>query len=80
MGLQNSESGLSDLQAQLLDVLRAGPKDRHALISALWGDAEDYFHLENRLKQLLHRIKKRDSSLIGFLNGKYFILEGSLSS
>lgn len=66
---------LSDLEAQLIHTLLEGPCDRHTLIEKLWGSTTDFFSLENRLKQLLHRLRKKEPDLIGFKEGKYFILD-----
>jgi tetratricopeptide (TPR) repeat protein len=69
---------LSDLESQLLQELAAGPKDRHALIQALWGEGCDFFHLENRLKQLIHRFRKKERNLISFAEGRYYLTERPL--
>lgn len=70
---------LSDLQERLLAILSTGPKDRFEIIAQLWDEKTDFFHLENRFKQLIHRTRKRDNHIIGFNRGKYFLMDGARS-
>lgn len=71
-----NQASLSAMESRLVEILAGGARDRHALIRELWGDQGDYFDLENRLKQLLHRVRKKRSDLLGYADGRYFLLDG----
>jgi hypothetical protein len=72
----SNQAALSAMESRLVEILAGGARDRHALIRELWGDQGDYFDLENRLKQLLHRVRKKRSDLLGYADGRYFLLDG----
>ncbi len=69
------QNKLSELEAQLVHILLEGSQDRHYLIEKLWGTQSDFFALENRFKQLVHRLRKKEPTLLGFKEGKYFLLD-----
>lgn len=73
--VSTDQAKLSELEAQLVHILLEGSQDRHYLIEKLWGTQSDFFALENRFKQLVHRLRKKEPSLLGFKEGKYFILD-----
>ncbi len=70
---------LSEQESHVLQALLSGPQSRHDLIEKIWGNSVDFFSLENRLKQILHRIRKKSPTLIGFNEGKYFIVDSHLT-
>ena len=67
------KKALSELEAELIQILSKGPQDRHSLIAKLWDQSIDFFHLENRLKQLLFRIRKKHPNLIGYGMNQYYL-------
>jgi tetratricopeptide (TPR) repeat protein len=73
----SSHPPLSQLESLLIRELADGPKDRHSLIQALWGTEGNFFHLENRLKQLIHRFRKKEGELISFAEGRYYLADRS---
>jgi len=75
----SEKNKLSEQESHVLQALLSGPQSRHDLIEKLWGNSVDFFSLENRLKQILHRIRKKSPTLLGFNEGKYFIVDSHLT-
>ncbi|MGZ3774574.1 MAG: hypothetical protein ACXVCY_02055 [Pseudobdellovibrionaceae bacterium] len=64
----------SKVELNLLEVLKKCQKlDKHSLIELLYGPSVDFFTAENRLKNLIFRIRKKKKSLVVFKDG-YFSL------
>jgi hypothetical protein len=70
-------SALSDLENNLIEQLATKPKSTHELIAALYGPRGSFFDRENRLKQLLHRVRKKRPQLIRYESGCYFLNDPS---
>lgn len=68
---------LSRLESLLIESLANGIGDKFILIEKIWGDRENIFDLDNRFKQLVHRIRKKNSHLIGYANGAYYLLNSA---
>jgi hypothetical protein len=70
----SKNNALTDLECRLLEILGEGPHNKFELMEALYGGG-NILGLENRLKQLLHRVRKKHPALIGIENGNYFLLD-----
>lgn len=68
---KSTEQIFSESESLLLQELAKGPKTKSQLISALFGDLIDFESAENRLKNLISRIRKKDKSLIEFYGREY---------
>lgn len=62
---------LTPLEAKVMELLAEGSKDRFELMEALYGNSISLGLLENRLKNLLSRLKAKCPGQIIFENGKY---------
>jgi tetratricopeptide (TPR) repeat protein len=65
------------LESDLIRALSSGPKDKFELMQALYGDRLDLDVMENRLKNLLARARKKLPKLIDLEDGKYKIMDES---
>lgn len=74
-GVMTTKDLLTAQENQVLEILTHGPQDKFELIEKLWGTEESFFDLENRLKQLLYRLRKKRPDLINFQDGKYILVE-----
>lgn len=54
----------SEAEVKLLNILKTEKLDKHGLIEKLYGDGVDFFVAENRLKNLIFRIRKKQKGLI----------------
>lgn len=61
----------SPIETELVQALASGPKNRYELIDALYGATSDVSAGENRLKNILHRIRSRYPELIRYKRGRY---------
>lgn len=68
----------TELEQKVIDALTEGPKTRFELIERLFGHSGDIFALENRLKQILFRIRKKAPGLIDLQDQKYMFSEKDL--
>lgn len=66
---------LSKLEAQIIMLLSEGPRTKFELMDELYGDLIDHESKENRLKNLLSRVRSRLPNLILFQDQKYSISE-----
>lgn len=62
---------LSPLEEKLLFILSKNKSSKDELISKIYGQDIDYFSAEGRLKNLINRVRKRNSKLIIFQSGFY---------
>ena len=60
-----------EAEEKVFAILARGAKDKFELIQELYGDKIDFNSAENRLKNLLFRIRKKSPDLIKLLHGKY---------
>ena len=74
-GEVEAEEVLTELEDRLIGLLAAGPKTKDELIEALYGNKGDYLIFENRLKQHLHRLRRKRSDLVGRQAGKYVLID-----
>jgi len=61
------------LEGKLLSLLHSGPRDKFFLMDELYGKNLSIETRENRLKNLLNRIRTKSPGLIRFWSGKYEI-------
>ena len=61
------------LELRLIEILNEGPKDKFELIETLYGQSDSFFACENRLKNLLNRVRNRHPGKLKFQDGKYLI-------
>lgn len=73
--MHESLEALTPLEAQVITLLGQGPKTKIDLITALYGERMDIEVTENRLKNLLSRIRKKRPGLILFTEGRYRIAD-----
>jgi tetratricopeptide (TPR) repeat protein len=66
-----SEAKLGDLEAQVLKLLWTGPIDKWDLVSRVYPNEQNSELAENRLKNLLARIRKKKPGVIACINGRY---------
>jgi hypothetical protein len=66
---------LSELEVDLLKFLVEGAKDKYQIIEHMYGTRLSLDVTENRLKNLLNRIRKKRPDLIVFEDGKYRIVD-----
>ncbi len=66
---------VGSLEDKAVRYLSNGSLTKHELISKLYGSNIDIFSAENRLKNLLNRIRKRHKGLIVYDEGKYLLGE-----
>lgn len=73
--MKNSQKSvkLGKLESKLVDFLTDGPKDKISIIQHLYGENEDFFSLEGRLKSLLNRLRKKIPYKISYYDGFYSI-------
>lgn len=69
------KDNLSQLEAKLIESLNSSPKTKFEIIDELYGSEIDSFAAENRLKNILFRLKSKFPGLIRLKNGKYFIVK-----
>lgn len=69
------QGDLSELEVDLLKLLVEGPKDKFQIIEHMYGTRLSLDVTENRLKNLLNRIRKKRPDLIVFEEGKYRIVD-----
>lgn len=69
------DKGLGELEQGLICALSEGPKTRYELIDCIYPEGKNILALENRLKQILHRLRKRYPGLIGKSGRHYCLLE-----
>jgi tetratricopeptide (TPR) repeat protein len=69
----NSSLKFSKMEQKLVDLISEGPLSRYDIIERLYSNDIDLEAGENRLKNLLNRLKKKYPSLIGRCDGKYTI-------
>ena len=63
-------SDLSEMEEKLLQYLATGPKEKGEVLDYLYGDRIDTSARENRLKNLLFRLRKRDAQMIRTEQGR----------
>ncbi|MGE0615912.1 MAG: hypothetical protein AB7P04_09740 [Bacteriovoracia bacterium] len=63
--------GARGLEARLLQEIQGGPKTKHELIETLYGTQIDYFSGENRLKNVISRLRRRLPGVLSFHEGRY---------
>ncbi len=72
---QESEP-LSERESQLLDLLSRQPRTKHELIDLLYPkETAAYLLLEDRVKELIKRLRRKRAQLIIFEDGKYRLSE-----
>jgi tetratricopeptide (TPR) repeat protein len=64
-----------ELENALFTALGNGPCDKHTLIRFLYGDRLSVHVTENRLKNLLNRIRKKYPNVVAYVDGKYTIVD-----
>ncbi|MNL37993.1 hypothetical protein D3C87_1601720 [compost metagenome] len=73
---RNSGESLSDLEDRILALLSSKPRDKYMLIEDLYGEKIAFEAAENRLKNLLNRLRKKMPGKIIFDNGIYKLANG----
>lgn len=73
---QNNERSIfSSQELQFIELLQnRGPLDKFEIISALFGNEIDFFKAENRMKNLVFRIRKKCPDKILLTRGKYSLI------
>lgn len=66
---------LSDHEERLLQFVSAEPRTKFELVSHLFGDRLDPFAAENRLKNLVYRIRQKLPGLLLLENERYFLAD-----
>jgi hypothetical protein len=66
---------LTKLEQRVLELLNEGSKTKMELIESLYGDRLSQSVTQNRLHNLMSRLRKRFPELIRFDDGKYFLTE-----
>jgi hypothetical protein len=74
---KNSEEPLSDLEDRLLVLLSCKPRDKYYLIQDLYGEKIDFVAAENRLKNIISRLRKKRPGKILFTDGYYSLVDGT---
>lgn len=74
-GEAHTRSALGPLENDLLRLISESPKSKHELIEALYPEKSSFSALEERLKNLLSRLRKKFPALILFQDGKYRFAE-----
>ncbi|MNU07531.1 hypothetical protein D3C72_2531640 [compost metagenome] len=67
---------MTDLEERIVALLSSKPRDKYKLIEDLYGDRIEINAAENRLKNLLNRLRKKIPGRIVFENGLYKIADG----
>jgi hypothetical protein len=67
---------MTDLEDRMIALLSSKPRDKYMLIEDLYGDRIAIDAAENRLKNLLNRLRKKMPGKILFDNGFYKIADG----
>ena len=75
---QSSALKLSKLEEKLVVSLSTGAKTKFELVVDLYGEQQDFFTSENRLKQLLHRFRQKRPGLVAADDGFYFLSQGGV--
>ncbi len=73
----NSQAILGPVESKLISYLSEKPQDKFKLIELLYDSVSDHLSLENRLKVLINRVRKKRPGLIVFEDGKYRIADES---
>jgi tetratricopeptide (TPR) repeat protein len=73
---KNTDEPLSDLEDRVLALLAVKPRDKYSLIQDLYGEKIDLEAAENRLKNLLNRLRKKKPGAILFKDGLYSFADG----
>lgn len=68
----------SVLEEQLIQFLSQTPRDKFEIIENIYGHNIDFMVSENRLKNLLNRLRKKYQGRIVFENGKYHFINDSI--
>ncbi len=68
---------LTDLESKVIDLLSKQKATKHDLIELLYGQNIDYESAENRLKNLLNRLRKKIPDKILFSEGFYSLRQSS---
>ena len=74
-GAAPEAQALSPLEERLLEFIAASPKTKFEIMDHLYGDRLNTEVRENRLKNLLNRLRKKRPELIVFENEKYRIAD-----
>lgn len=74
---KNTEEPLSDLEDRLLVLLSCKPRDKYYLIQDLYGEKIDLEAAENRLKNIISRLRKKRPGKIVFTEGYYSLVDGT---
>jgi hypothetical protein len=70
---ERSRSSLSPKEEKLITILAKGKKDKFQIIEALYPDEKDIIKLENRLNNVLNRLRKKLPGLVHFDGKNYFL-------
>jgi hypothetical protein len=68
----------AELETTLIQLLDERPRDKFELVSALYGDQIGFVVAENRLKNLLNRVRKKSPGAIVLENGCYRLVQDTL--
>lgn len=68
----NQITKLSPSESRLVQILLDSPKNKFEIIEVLYGNEKNILAAENRLNNLLNRLKKK-SGLVYYYDGKYWI-------
>ncbi|MFS4459386.1 hypothetical protein [Bdellovibrio sp. HCB2-146] len=67
---------LTDMEDRLVCLVSCRPRDKFEIIDDLYGEKIDLEAAENRLKNLLNRLRKKRPGLIQLIEGRYHIVDG----
>lgn len=76
--LNKEEKKLTTKESQIIENLSLGPLSAPQLAEKIYGQNIDHFSSVNRLKVLISRLKKKNSELIIFSEGKYILNDDNL--
>jgi predicted outer membrane protein len=71
--VSGSKIRIGGLEDQLLRYLSKGPQSKQEIIEKLYGIKIDPLSAENRLKNLLNRVRRKQKNLVGFDEGRYYL-------
>lgn len=72
---EGAQEKLAPMENRLIQFVGAAARTKYEIIEHLYGEKLDLSVTENRLRNLLHRIKRRRPSLIVFEEGRYKIAD-----
>ncbi|MNL58796.1 hypothetical protein D3C87_1824650 [compost metagenome] len=64
------------MEDRLVCLVSCRPRDKFEIIDDLYGEKIDFDAAENRLKNLLNRLRKKRPGLIQLIDGRYHIVDG----